>query len=174
MKVGGGEAGNRVVVVTQAGSYLRLMDSCITKLKAQGPSRTSRRVKKKKKKGGGGTNPTASRTDPRTPMAPMPPAAALSFPFSAAAAGFATGFASVGVCWVGEGGSETTYIHIHVSIYLYIYMSISISIYLYIYLNIYMYTYIYRYIALPPRPPPTPTPFPMPASTATAFAPEVA
>ena len=28
------------VVVTEAGSYLRLIDSCITQLKAQGPSRT--------------------------------------------------------------------------------------------------------------------------------------
>ena len=28
------------VVVTEAGSYLRLIDFCITQLKAQGPSRT--------------------------------------------------------------------------------------------------------------------------------------
>ena len=27
-------------MVTEAGSYLRLIDSCITQLKAQGPSRT--------------------------------------------------------------------------------------------------------------------------------------
>jgi len=33
-------AENRGVVVTEAGSYLRLIDSCITQLKAQGPSRT--------------------------------------------------------------------------------------------------------------------------------------
>jgi len=31
---------NRCVVVTEAGSYLRLIDFCITQLKAQGPSRT--------------------------------------------------------------------------------------------------------------------------------------
>ena len=31
---------NRCVVVTEAGSYLRLIDCCITQLKAQGPSRT--------------------------------------------------------------------------------------------------------------------------------------
>ena len=31
---------NRCVVVTEAGSYLRLIDFCITELKAQGPSRT--------------------------------------------------------------------------------------------------------------------------------------
>ena len=31
---------NRGVVVTEAGSYLRLIDSCITQLKAQGPSKT--------------------------------------------------------------------------------------------------------------------------------------
>ena len=31
---------DRGVVVTEAGSYLRLIDSCITQLKAQGPSRT--------------------------------------------------------------------------------------------------------------------------------------
>jgi len=30
----------RCVVVTEAGSYLRLTDFCITQLKAQGPSRT--------------------------------------------------------------------------------------------------------------------------------------
>ena len=30
----------KCVVVTEAGSYLRLIDSCITQLKAQGPSRT--------------------------------------------------------------------------------------------------------------------------------------
>ena len=29
-----------VLVVTEAGSYLRLIDSCITQRKAQGPSRT--------------------------------------------------------------------------------------------------------------------------------------
>ena len=33
-------AENRGVVVTEAGSYSRLVDSCITHLKAQGPSRT--------------------------------------------------------------------------------------------------------------------------------------
>ena len=32
--------GIRGVVVTEAGSYLRLIDSCITQLKAQGTSRT--------------------------------------------------------------------------------------------------------------------------------------
>ena len=39
---GGREMGteNRGVVVTEAGSYLRLIDSCVTQLKAQGPSRT--------------------------------------------------------------------------------------------------------------------------------------
>ena len=31
---------NRVVVVTEAGSYSMLIDSCITQLKAQGPPRT--------------------------------------------------------------------------------------------------------------------------------------
>ena len=34
------KAGNRGVVVTEAGSYQRLIDSCITQVKAQGPSRT--------------------------------------------------------------------------------------------------------------------------------------
>ena len=33
-------ADNRGVVVTEAGLHLRLIDSCITQLKAQGPSRT--------------------------------------------------------------------------------------------------------------------------------------
>jgi len=34
------KAENRGVVVTEAGSYSRLIDSCITQLKAQGPFRT--------------------------------------------------------------------------------------------------------------------------------------
>jgi hypothetical protein len=34
------KAENRGVVVAEAGSYLRLIDSCVTQLKAQGPSRT--------------------------------------------------------------------------------------------------------------------------------------
>ena len=34
------KAENRVVVVTEAGSYLRLIDSCVTQLKAQGPFST--------------------------------------------------------------------------------------------------------------------------------------
>ena len=34
---------------TDAGSYLRLIDSCITQLKAQGPSRTCNESKEKKK-----------------------------------------------------------------------------------------------------------------------------
>jgi hypothetical protein len=46
------KAENPVVVVTEAGSYLRLIDSCITQLKAQGSSRGPvTRVKQKKKKG---------------------------------------------------------------------------------------------------------------------------
>ena len=42
MMVNSGRDGveNRGVVVTEAGSYLRLTDSCITQLKAEGPSRT--------------------------------------------------------------------------------------------------------------------------------------
>jgi len=36
----GGGVANRGVVVTEAGSYLRLIHSCITQLKAQGPFRT--------------------------------------------------------------------------------------------------------------------------------------
>ena len=35
-----GAIGGRVHLVTKAGSYLRLIDSCITQLKAQGPCRT--------------------------------------------------------------------------------------------------------------------------------------
>jgi len=35
---------------TEAGSYLRLIDSCITQLKAQGPARTCNESKEKKKK----------------------------------------------------------------------------------------------------------------------------
>ena len=34
------KAKNRSVVVTEAGSYLGLIDSCITQLEAQGPVRT--------------------------------------------------------------------------------------------------------------------------------------
>jgi len=36
---------------SQAGSYLRLIDSCITQLKAQGPSRTCNESKEEEKKG---------------------------------------------------------------------------------------------------------------------------
>jgi len=45
--------------VNEAGSYLRLIDSCVTQLKAQGSSRTwnETRVKKRKKKG---PNPASS------------------------------------------------------------------------------------------------------------------
>jgi len=37
-------------VVTEAGSYLRLIDFCITQLKAQGPSRTCNESKEEEKK----------------------------------------------------------------------------------------------------------------------------
>ena len=37
-------------MVTEAGSYLRLIDFCITKLKAQGPSRTCNESKEDEKK----------------------------------------------------------------------------------------------------------------------------
>jgi len=40
MSYGVDAAGNRGVVVTEAGSHLGLINSCITQLKAQGPSRT--------------------------------------------------------------------------------------------------------------------------------------
>ena len=43
------KAENRGVVVTEAGSYLRLMDSCITQLKAQGLSRTCNKSKEEEK-----------------------------------------------------------------------------------------------------------------------------
>ena len=36
-------------MVTEAGSYLRLIDSCITQLKAQGPSRTCNDSKEEEK-----------------------------------------------------------------------------------------------------------------------------
>ena len=38
------------VVVTEAGSYFRLIDSCITQLKAQGPSRTCNESKEEETK----------------------------------------------------------------------------------------------------------------------------
>ena len=46
-------------MVTEAGSYLRLIDFCITQLKAQGPSRTCNESKEEEKvvrvlRGGGG------------------------------------------------------------------------------------------------------------------------
>jgi len=37
-------------VVTEAGWYLRLTDSCITQIKAQGPSRTCNESKEEEKK----------------------------------------------------------------------------------------------------------------------------
>jgi len=48
------------VVVTEAGSYLRLIDSCITQLKAQGPSRTCNESKEEEEGWGfhPGTYPT--------------------------------------------------------------------------------------------------------------------
>jgi len=42
----------KCVVVTEAGTYLRLIDSCITQLKAQGPSRTCNKSKEEDTKGG--------------------------------------------------------------------------------------------------------------------------
>ena len=45
---------------SEAGSYLMLTDSCITQLKAQGPSRTCRVKKKKKKHPKSGCNVTNS------------------------------------------------------------------------------------------------------------------
>ena len=39
------------LVVTEAGSYLRLIDSCITQLKAQGPSRTCNESKEEEEGG---------------------------------------------------------------------------------------------------------------------------
>jgi len=36
---------------TEAGPYLRLMDSCITQLKAQGPSRTCNESKEEEEEG---------------------------------------------------------------------------------------------------------------------------
>jgi len=43
-------AKNRCAVVTEAGSYLRRIDLCITQLKAQGPSRTCNESKEEEKK----------------------------------------------------------------------------------------------------------------------------
>jgi len=43
----------RCVVVTEAGSYLRLIDFCITQLKAQGPSRICNESKEEEKKTAG-------------------------------------------------------------------------------------------------------------------------
>ena len=40
-------------VVTKAGSYLRLMNFCITQLKAQGPSRTCNESKEEEEEEGG-------------------------------------------------------------------------------------------------------------------------
>ena len=42
---------NRGVVVTEAGSYLRRLGSCITQLKAQGPSRTCQESAEEEEKG---------------------------------------------------------------------------------------------------------------------------
>ena len=41
-------------MVTEAGSYLRLIDSCITQNKAQGPSRSWEKSKEEKKKDAAG------------------------------------------------------------------------------------------------------------------------
>ena len=54
--VGGGglQLKNWGVVVTEAGSYLRLIDPCITHLKAQGPSRTCNKSKEDEEEEGRG------------------------------------------------------------------------------------------------------------------------
>ena len=49
-------------MVTEAGSYLRPIDSCITQLKAQGPSRTCNESKEEKSLG---VNHAASRVEAR-------------------------------------------------------------------------------------------------------------
>ena len=46
------KAENRGVVVTEAGSYSRLIDSLITQLKAQGPSSTCNESKEEEEKDG--------------------------------------------------------------------------------------------------------------------------
>jgi len=48
------EPANELVVVTEAGSYLRPIDSCITQLKAQGPSRTCNESKEEEDLGNDG------------------------------------------------------------------------------------------------------------------------
>ena len=50
---------NRCVVLTQAGSYLRLIDFCITQLTAQGPSRTCNESKEEEEEEEEDTHPTA-------------------------------------------------------------------------------------------------------------------
>jgi len=54
------KAENRGVVVTGAGSYLRLVDSCVTQLKAQGPFRTCNESKEEEE----ASNPRAVNNDP--------------------------------------------------------------------------------------------------------------
>jgi len=44
---------------SEAGSYLRLIDSCITQLKAQGPSRTCNESKEEEVEGGRVTSSTS-------------------------------------------------------------------------------------------------------------------
>ena len=53
----------KCVVVTEAGSYLRLMDSFITQLKAEGPSRN---CKESKEEADNGTSVSGSRTQDST------------------------------------------------------------------------------------------------------------
>ena len=47
------KAENRDIEVTEAGSYLRLIDSCRTQLQAQGPSRTCNESKIEEEEGNG-------------------------------------------------------------------------------------------------------------------------
>ena len=54
-------AENRGVVVTEAGSYLRRTDSCITQLQAQGPSRTCNESKEEEEEDQIDKSPEADR-----------------------------------------------------------------------------------------------------------------
>jgi len=66
------------VVVTEVGSYLRLIDSCITQLEAQGPSRTCNESKEEEEvfqqphlpRGGGSVDRGTSLIRKRHPLGP--------------------------------------------------------------------------------------------------------
>ena len=97
-------------MVTEAGSYLRLIDFCITQLKAQGPSKTCNESKEAEEEGGPLFGPAAHLHRLRTSSARLrtgvPPRArfrTVFFPWARFRTGFTPGACAAVVLGVQEG-----------------------------------------------------------------------